>query len=328
MDDMDLVRQYAQRRSEDAFAALVSRHVNMVYSVALRQVRDPHLAEEITQTVFIILARKAGSLAPKTVVSGWLYRTARYAAARALTLRRRQQDRQQEAHMRSLLDGDQTDTWRDIAPLLETAMEQLGPGDQDALALRFFEGRSFKDAAAVLGTTEAATKMRVNRALEKLRKFFVKRGMMVSAAAIAGAISAHSVQAAPAALAASVTVTAVKGAAVTTSTLNLIETTLKLMAWTKLKSTIVIGAVAIMVAGTLPSPWSAPAAAAPRRHSSLPAMEHPKPPSNRCSGPGARETLKGFWPPALFHRLNVLKTKWRGNRTNRSARKRRLGPIH
>ena len=249
-DDMDLVRQYARCRSEEAFATLVSRHVNLVYSVSLRQVRDPHLAEEITQTVFIILARKAGSLGPKTVISGWLYRTARYAAAKALTGRRRRQDREQEAYMRSELDENQTDTWSDVEPLLETAVGQLGQSDQNALALRFFEGRSFKEVAAVLGTTEAATKMRVNRALEKLRSFLGKRGMTLSVAAIAGALSAHSVQAAPIGLAASVTAAAVKGAAVPSSTLTLIETTLKLMAWTKLKTTIVIGAVALLVAGT------------------------------------------------------------------------------
>src|SRR5690242_16902147 len=101
IDDMDLVREYARCKSEAAFATLVSRHVNLVYSVALRQVRDTHLAEEVTQSVFIILARKAASLGSKTVVSGWLYRTARYAAAKALTLRRRRQDREQAAYMLS-----------------------------------------------------------------------------------------------------------------------------------------------------------------------------------------------------------------------------------
>ena len=250
IDDMDLVRQYARNNSEEAFATLVSRHVNLVYSVAVRQVRDAHLAQEITQTVFIILARKAASLSPKTVISGWLYRTARYASAKALTLRRRRETREQEAYMRAQSNDTPADTWRYIEPLLETAMSQLGEKDHDALVLRFFEDRSFRDVSSVLGTTEAGAKMRVNRALEKLRGFFTKRGLTLSATAIAAAISAHSVQAAPVGLATSVTVAAVKGATVTTSTLTLIETTLKLMAWTKFKTAVVVGAVALLAAGT------------------------------------------------------------------------------
>ncbi len=245
-DDMDLVRQYAHGKSEEAFAALVSKHVNLVYSVALRQVRDPHLAEEVTQTVFVILARKAGSLGAQTVVAGWLYRTTRYVAAKALTLRRRRQDREQEAFMRSELNHPEPDTWRAIEPLLETGMGQLPEGDQNALVLRYFEERSFKEISSALGTTEAGAKMRVNRALGKLRTFFAKRGLMWSAAALAGAISAHSVQAAPAGLAASITAAAIKGTTLTTSTSTLIETTLKLMAWTKLKTTLVAGAIALL----------------------------------------------------------------------------------
>jgi hypothetical protein len=137
-----------------------------------------------------------------------------------------------------------------IEPVLDTAMAQLGEKDHNAVVLRFFEGRNFKDISATLGTTEAGAKMRVNRALEKLRKFFTARGLTFSVAAIAGAISAHSVQAAPAGLATSVTAAAVKGTTLTTSTLTLIKTTLKLMAWTKLKTTAVVGAIAIMAAGT------------------------------------------------------------------------------
>jgi RNA polymerase sigma factor (sigma-70 family) len=250
IDDMELVRQYARCKSEEAFASLVSRHVNLVYSVALRQVRDPHLAEEVAQTVFVILARKAGSLGSRTVIPGWLHRTARYASARALTMRHRRQNREQEAYMRSKLNAAEADEWKEIEPLLETAMGQLGEKDQNALVLRFFEKRSFKDVSSALGTTEAGAKMRVNRALEKLRRFFTKRGTVLSAAAIAAAISAHSVQAAPSGLALSVTAAAVKGTTVTASTSTLIETTLKLMAWTKLKTAVSIGAIALLAAGT------------------------------------------------------------------------------
>jgi len=142
IDDMELVRRYAQDKSEEAFATLVSRHVNLVYSVALRQVRDPHLAEEITQTVFTILARKAGSLSSRTVLTGWLYRTTRYASMKALTLRRRRQDREQEAHMQSQCDLTEADAWKEIEPLLESAMAQLGEQDHNALLLRYFENRS------------------------------------------------------------------------------------------------------------------------------------------------------------------------------------------
>jgi RNA polymerase sigma factor (sigma-70 family) len=253
-DDLALLREYARNHSEAAFAALVARHVNLVYSVALRSVRDPQLAEEITQAVFIILARKADSLGDKTILPGWLCRTARYASANALTIQWRRQHREQEAYMQSILNEAEPvseETWKQIAPLLDGALEQLGQKDHDALVLRFFENKNFAEVGAALGASEDAAKMRVNRALEKLRKFFTKRGVALSCVAMAGAISANSVQAAPAALAKTISAVAVaKGAAASTSTLTLIKGALKIMAWTKMKTAIVVGVIVAATAAT------------------------------------------------------------------------------
>ncbi|MGP8235708.1 MAG: sigma-70 family RNA polymerase sigma factor [Limisphaerales bacterium] len=250
-DDMELVRQYAADQSESAFAALVSRHTNLVYSAALRAGRDPQLAEEITQAVFIILARKAGSLNPKTILPSWLYRAACYVSRSALKAEYRRQQREQKAYMQSTLDEPQADAvWKQLSPLLEEAMLQLSQTDRDALVLRFFEGRSLGEVGTAMGASEEAVKKRVGRALEKLRKFFSKRGVSSTTAIIAGAISVNSVQAAPAALAKTATAAALaKGAAASTSTLTLIKGALKIMAWTKAK-TVVIGAGIFLVAGT------------------------------------------------------------------------------
>ena len=250
-DDLTLLREYSRNRSEPAFATLVSRHVNLVYSVALRQVREPPLAEEITQAVFIILARKAGALGDRTILSGWLCRTARYVSARALRTQCRRRQREQEALMQSLVNEPQSDTWMQIAPLLDGAMEQLGQKDHDALVLRFFENRNFSEVGAALGASEDAAKMRVSRALEKLRKFFTKRGVNSTTDIISGAISANSVLIAPAMLAKTATAVALaKGATASISTLTLIKGALKIMAWTKAKAVVVAGVAVLLTAGT------------------------------------------------------------------------------
>jgi len=251
-DDMRLVREYAAHQSESAFAALVSRHTSLVYSAALRQTRDPQLAEEVTQAVFIILARKAVALGAKTILTGWLYRTACYVSGSALKRELRRQHREQEAFMQSELDAQAGSTWKQLSPLLDEAMLRLGQTDRDALVLRFFEGRSLNEVGHALGASEEAAKKRVNRALEKLRNIFAKRGVDSTTAIIAETISACSVQAAPAALAKAATAAAItKGAAASGSTLTLIKGALKIMAWTKAKTAIGIGAAAILTTGTI-----------------------------------------------------------------------------
>jgi RNA polymerase sigma factor (sigma-70 family) len=249
-DDMELVRQYAAHQSESAFAALVSRYTNLVYSVALRRVRDPQLAEEITQAVFIILARKAGSLSPATILPGWLYRAACFTSNSALKAEYRRQKHEQEAYMQSKLTEAQTEAdWQKMSPFLEEAMLRLSQADRDALVLRFFEGRTMHEVGAVMGASEEAAKKRVNRALDKLQLYFTQRGVSSTTAVIAGAISANSVQAAPVALAKAVTATAItKGATASGSTLTLINGALKLMAWSKMKMAVVVGVGLLLAA--------------------------------------------------------------------------------
>ncbi|EEF60279.1 RNA polymerase sigma factor [Pedosphaera parvula] len=251
-EDMELVREYAARQSEEAFAALVSRHLNLVYSVALRQLGDPHLAEEVTQAAFIILARKAGSLGPKTIVSAWLCRTAQYVAARAVRTQRRRQCREQETYMQSLLNQPEPEIsrWPDIAPLLDVAMAGLGEKDHSAIVLRFFEGKDLKQVGAALGVNENAAKTRVSRAVEKMRRFFSKRGVTLSVAAITGAVAANSIQAAPVALAKSVTAVAVaKGATASVPTLGLVKAGLKWITWAKAKIAVVAGGIVLLSTG-------------------------------------------------------------------------------
>jgi RNA polymerase sigma factor (sigma-70 family) len=232
-DDMTLVREFAANQSEPAFAALVERHIGLVHSAAVRQVGDAHLAEEITQAVFIILARKAASLGTKTILSAWLYRTTRYAAADSLKARRRRQFREQEAHMQSTLNQPDAYAWAQLAPLLDDALSELGETDRTALVLRYFENKTAREIAEALRMEEGAAQKRVARALEKLRALFVKRGVTLTATVIAGAVASNSVQAAPVGLAVKVSVVAAKGAAVSTSITTLVKGTIKMMTSTK-----------------------------------------------------------------------------------------------
>ncbi|HEX3857014.1 MAG TPA: sigma-70 family RNA polymerase sigma factor [Verrucomicrobiae bacterium] len=250
-DDIALLREFAATESEAAFVALVERHINVVYSVALRSTCNAHAAQEISQAVFIILARKAKGFSRRTVLSGWLYQTTRLTAANFLRGEIRRQQREQEAYMQSTLNETANETWRQIAPQLDDAMAALGERDRNAIVLRFFENKNLREVGVALGASEDAAKMRVNRALEKLRKTFSKRGVSSTTAIIAGAVSANSVQAAPLGLAKTISAVAIaKGAAAGGSTLVLVKGALKIMAWTKMKTALIAGTIVLLAAGT------------------------------------------------------------------------------
>ena len=250
-DDHQLLSEFVRDRSETAFTELVRRYAGLVHSTAFRFCGNPHHAEEITQSVFVILARKAETLSPRVVVSGWLYQTARLTAANFVKGEMRRCRREQEAVMQSdLLETDST-AWGKIAPLLDDAMGVLGETERNAVLLRYFENRTSSEIGAALRMNEETARKRVNRALEKLRHFFAERGVMVSSAALSSAISANSVQPISAFMVKSISAVALaKGAAASTSTLTLIKGALKIMAWTKAKTAIAAVALAVLGAGT------------------------------------------------------------------------------
>jgi RNA polymerase sigma factor (sigma-70 family) len=251
VSDMDLLRDYHRQGSEEAFAALVHRHVNLVYSVALRHAGIASHAEEIAQAVFVILARKAASLRPDTVLEGWLHETTRLTALQFLRGERRRQFREQEAYMQSTLpESADAATWNQLAPLLDDALSRLGQKDRDAVILRFFKDKSVREVAAALKVSEGAAQRRVLRAVEKLRLFFTRRGVVHSSAVLAATISAYSVQTAPAALAKAVAAAAFsKGTIASGSILTLVKGALNRMGWAKAKVAAISGAVLLLGVG-------------------------------------------------------------------------------
>jgi RNA polymerase sigma factor (sigma-70 family) len=200
--DQELLREYSARRSEAAFAELVRRHLDLVYSAALRMVCDSHLAEDVTQGAFAALAQGASQLADRAVLSGWLHRTAQNLAANIVRTDVRRRDREQEAAaMNELFATEPDDVWEHIAPHLDAALGELSESDRDALLLRYFERKSAQEMAQVLGISDEAAQKRVSRAVERLREFFAKRGVTVGASGLVAVILANAVQAAPVGLA-------------------------------------------------------------------------------------------------------------------------------
>jgi RNA polymerase sigma factor (sigma-70 family) len=246
--DIELLRDYVENGSEAAFAAIVKRHVNLVYSGALRQVRDAHGAEEVAQATFIILARKAHKLNDRTILSAWLYRTACFAAADFLKTRNRRLKYEQEAARMEPSISDTT--WETIEPLLDDAVGRLSETDRAALLLRFFENKSLREVGAALGVSDDTAQKRIARALERLKKNFASNGVAMSVEVLTLILPAQAVQAAPDLLAVSILRFTASHAAISASTATLVKGTLQMIVWTKLKFAAGLAALLVFAAGT------------------------------------------------------------------------------
>jgi RNA polymerase sigma factor (sigma-70 family) len=249
--DMELLASYTGNGSEAAFAELVHRHLDLVYSAALRQVRSPQLAEEVAQSVFADLARNAARLLPETVLAAWLYQVARRTAVDVIRRESRRRLREQLALEMADMN-DHPSIWKEIEPLLEEAMERLEPAERSAILLRFFENRNLREVGETLGTSEDAAQKRVSRAVDRLREFLSQRGVTVGASGLALALSANAVQSAPLGLAmtistgataATISAAAFHGATTTTTTMG----TTKVLAMTTLQKIAVTAVITAAV---------------------------------------------------------------------------------
>jgi RNA polymerase sigma factor (sigma-70 family) len=251
MDDLALLKDYAESGSEDAFRELVSRHVATVYSAARRQAGDS-LAADVTQAVFVLLARKAGRLGPKTVLVAWLLTTTRLVSRATMRseIRRQRWEKEAATMPSNYQEIEVQSAWEKVQPMLDDALARLPEKDRGLIALRFFQNKSHAEIAAALGLNEEASKKRLSRAIEKLRGFFSKRGVILGTAILLSALSQNAVQAAPRELVSHITAAATGGAA-SPSVVALVKATLKLMTWIKIKI-IGLSAAAVLVAASVP----------------------------------------------------------------------------
>jgi RNA polymerase sigma factor (sigma-70 family) len=245
--DAQLLRDYAEHHSEAAFRELVSRHTDVVYASALRQVSSPDLAHDIAQTVFTDLARKAqplaGTLSGDASLLGWLYRSTRFLALNQLRDDRRRQARERQAMENFNPASETTPEWERMQPVLDEAMADLSDEDRDALLLRFFKNRDFRAIGTALGVSDDAAQKRVSRALERLRIQLTSRGVTTTAVALSTVLSTNAVPLAPAGLAATLSTAALAG---TTLAATAAAAAAKTIAMTTLQKTVI--AVALTAA--------------------------------------------------------------------------------
>jgi RNA polymerase sigma factor (sigma-70 family) len=246
-EDVELLRRYAGEQSEAAFAELTRRHVNLVYSAALRLVHgDVHSAQDVTQQVFTEVARQAKRLARHPALVGWLYTTTRLLALRVNRTEQRRQAREQAANtMNELLHDDApASDWNQLRPVIEDAMHELDDKDRHAVLLRFFQNKTLNEVGVALNLTENAARMRLERALDKLRLKLARRGITTTATALAAVVSANAVQTAPAGFVATLPAAAIAGSALPISTFIAATETI---AMTTLQKTIIAAALTAAV---------------------------------------------------------------------------------
>jgi RNA polymerase sigma factor (sigma-70 family) len=208
IDDAELLHRYVRDGSEEAFAELVRRNLDLVYAAALRHVGDAHHARDVAQSVFIDLARKAGALCHHPALISWLYTSTRYAALKTVRAEQRRHVREQEAQTMHILSSDTAPDWERLRPLLDDVMHELDERDREMVLLRFFRGLPFAEIAATLRLSEGAARMRVDRVLDKMSRLLARRGISSTSAALGLALGSQPVSAAPVGLAASITTAA------------------------------------------------------------------------------------------------------------------------
>lgn len=258
-DDHALLRDYVERRSEEAFRALVTRHGGMVYGVARRLVGAEHAAAEITQSVFLALAQKADSLGRSVPLAGWLHTATRYAASHWLRSesRRRHHEAAAAAEQAQSVSAETERTWEEIAPWLDAALASLSAPDREAVLQRFFAQRSFSAVAAGLGTTEDAAKMRVGRAVKKLRAFLERRGAVVTVVTLTRCLAGHAAHTAPNEVAHAAVQAAAHGAAQGAGVVALTHAIAEALRWLRLKRILLTGALsAAAIAGLALGAWT------------------------------------------------------------------------
>jgi len=245
MTDLQLLQQHATHRDPGAFNELVTRHLNWVYSAALRQVQDAHLADDVTQAVFLALSQSAAKLAKGVVLTAWLFRVTQRTSAMAIRSQGRRRKHERRAAIMSSEQQPEMDqqTWEELAPVLDELVGKLNETDRQSILLRYYQQKSFAEISTTLDIDEAAARKRTSRAVEKLRTLLQNKGVTTTSALLVAGLSTYTTQPAPASTAAGIAAVVATPAAASATVLTLTQGALNIMKWSNLK----IGSIAAIL---------------------------------------------------------------------------------